>query len=120
MKIPKNYFHDRGLLLVLSLNVFLAFSTLVLLVFRLSGSHSIPYIAYRQNQFGNSVYTAANSSWQLLIFGVFALLVLGLNMLLSMRMYRIHRQLSVVVLVMGTILLAFNVAGSYHLLQLFS
>lgn len=116
MKIPKQYFQDRFVLLVLSCNVFLTFLTLLFLTFRLGSGHSTYIVQYRQN-LGADAFTAG-SLWQLLSFGVFAAFILGFNLFLSMRMYHIHRQLSVAVLGMTTILLLFGLVVSNALLIL--
>jgi hypothetical protein len=116
MTIPKQYFQDRFVLLVLSLNVFLTFLTFLFLIFRIGSGHSTYIVQYRQN-LGADAFTAG-SLWQLLSFGVFAVVTLVLNSLLSVRMYPIHRQLSVVVLGMATILLIFGLVVSNALLIL--
>jgi hypothetical protein len=105
MHIPKQYFQDRFILLVLSFNTFLTFLTALFLLFRIGGGHRTYFVQYRQN-LGPDAFVVG-SLWQLLSFGIFALFVLGFNLFLSIRMYDIHRQLSVVVLGMGTVLLVF-------------
>jgi hypothetical protein len=116
MTISKEYFQDRFILLVLSLNIFLAFVTLLFLAFRIGSGHSSYIVQYRQD-FGSNDFTAGSLP-QLLSFGLFAMLVLVVNLVLSLRMYRIHRQLAVVVLGMATILLVFGMVVSNALLIL--
>lgn len=116
MNIPKQYFQDRFILLVLSSNVFLVLITVLFLLFRIGSGHSTYIVQYRQN-LGADAFTAG-TLWQLLSFGLFAVFILGFNLFLSMRMYRIHRQLSVVVLGMATILLLFGLVVSNALLIL--
>jgi len=116
MTIPKQYFQDRFILLVLSANVFLVFLTLLFLMFRIGSGHSTYIVQYRQN-LGADAFTAG-SLWQLLSFGLFAVFALGFNLFLSMRMYQIHRQLSVVALGMATVLLLFGLVVSNALLIL--
>jgi hypothetical protein len=116
MTIPKQYFQDRFILLVLSSNVFLVFLTLLFLIFRIGSGHSTYIVQYRQN-LGADAFTAG-SLWQLLSFGLFAIFVVGFNLFLSMRMYQIHRQLSVVALGMATVLLLFGLVVSNALLIL--
>ncbi len=116
MNIPKQYFQDRFILLVLSSNVFLTLITMLFLLFRIGSGHSTYIVQYRQN-LGADAFTAG-TVWQLLSFGLFAVFVLGFNLFLSMRMYRIHRQLSIVVLGMATVLLLFGLVVSNALLIL--
>lgn len=116
METAKEYFQDRFVLLVLSLNVFLTFITLLFLAFRIGGGHSTNIVQYRQNLGAEAFSTG--SLLQLLSFGIFALFILGFNTFLSFRFYKIHRQLSVVVLVMTTILLVFGLVVSNALLIL--
>lgn len=116
MNIPKQYFQDRFILLVLSANVFLVIITLLFLFFRIGTGHSVYFIQYRQN-LGADAFTAG-SLWQLLSFGLFAVFVAAFNLFLSIRMYLIHRQLSVVVLGMATVLLLFGLVVSNALLIL--
>lgn len=116
MHIPKRYFQDRFILFVLTLNVFLTLVTLLFLMFRIGGGHTTYIVQYRQN-LGADAFQPG-SLWQLLSFGLFALLVLGFNLFLSIRTYAIHRQLAVVVLGMATILLLFGLVVSNALLIL--
>lgn len=116
MKISKQYFQDRLLLLILTCNVFLTVIILLFLVFRLGSGHSSYIVQYRQSLDADAF--KAGTLTQLLSFGVFAVLVLGLNLLLSMRVYRVHRQLSAVVLGMATLLLVFCLVVSNALLIL--
>jgi hypothetical protein len=116
MKIPKQYFQDRLLLLLLTCNVFLTFVTFLFLLFRISSGHSSYIVQYRQN-LGADAFKAGNLS-QLVSFGLFAALILVVNLLLSMRVYRIHRQMSAIVLGMGTLLLVLGLVVSNALLVL--
>jgi len=116
MNIPKQYFRDRLILLLLSLNAFLTFLTFIFLIFRLGDGHSSYIVQYRQS-LGADAFTAG-TVWQLISFGLFAIVMLVGNLLLSIRMYLIHRQLSSVVLGMATLLLIFGLVVSNALLIL--
>jgi hypothetical protein len=116
MKISKQYFHDRLVLLGLSLNSFLVFITLLFLVFRIGGGHSGYIVQYRQNLGGDAF--SAGTVVQMLSFGVFSILVFSAGFSLSARMYGIHRQLAVVVQAMTTLLLVFSLIVGNALLQL--
>lgn len=114
MKIPKQYFHDRLVLLILSLNLFILFITALFLIFRIGGVHSSYIVQYRQG-LGADAFTAG-TVWQLISFGLFSLFVFVANTALSIRMYSIHRQLSLVVLGMATLVLLLSLVVSNALL----
>src|SRR5882757_5894726 len=105
------YFHDRLVLLLLSVNVFLAFASSIFVLVQLSSNHGNGYIVQCRdcsnvaniNRFTNGSVT------QLLAFIGFAFLILAIHTLLSLRTYRIHRQLSVVILALGVLLLVLNI-----------
>lgn len=116
MTISKKYFHDRLVLLGLSLNVFIVFVTLLFLVFRIGGGHSGYIVQYRQN-LGGDAFTAGTVV-QILSFGLFSVLVFCIGLVLSARMYEVHRQLAIVVQAMTTLLLVFSLIVGNALLLL--
>lgn len=116
MKIPKQYFRDRVVLMINATNAFLTLLTVVFLTSRLSDNHSNYIVQYRQTTEAGSFM--AGSVWQLISFGLFALFVFLFNAFLSMRLYQVHRQLAAVVLGMATILLIFGLVVSNALLVL--
>ena len=117
MAKPKKYFHDHVVLLLLSINVFLAFSSVVLVLARLSQSQGSSYIVqYRSSLVINAFQTGGVSD--LLSFILFALLVLGLHTVLSMRTYAVNRHVSIVILALGILLLLLTMIISNALLAL--
>ena len=117
MHIPKNYFHDRIILLLISVNIFLALLCAVLVLFRLDAGGSDVYITqYRQN-LGLSAFKRGGSG-PLLSFVVFGLLILVVHIVLSMRVYPIHRRIAVTMLALGTLLLSLSIIVSNALLIL--
>jgi hypothetical protein len=122
MTFPPKYFHDRLILLLLSTNVFLAvLSSVVVLLMLGNGKHGT----------GSFIVQCRNCSNQadinrfmhggvlsLAAFIGFALIVLVVHVMLSLRVYRIHRQLAVIVLGMGVLLLVLAMIVSYALLVL--
>ncbi len=114
MAISKKYFHDHLVLLLLSINVFLAVLSTIFILVRLGSSHGNGYIV---------AYLGANdfktgSVVDLLSLIAFAWLVLVVHTMLSLRAYRIHRQLTVAILSLGLFLLVLNLRVSYALLAL--
>lgn len=116
----KSYFHDHLVMLLLSLNVFLALGGALFLLLSLGSGHSNNYIVQCRdcsnpaavNKFTNGGVTG------LLSFVLFAVLVLAAHSLLSYRAYQIHRQLAVVILALGVLLLVLMVIVSNALLIL--
>lgn len=120
MDIPKKYLHDRLVLLLLSINIFLALATSVFMVLQLSARHTPDYIVQCRDC-SNIAYVGRFTHGGvsgLLSFIVFALLVLTVHILLSVRTYRIHRQLAVTILALGMILLVITAIVSNALLVL--
>ena len=118
MAIPKNYFQDRLILLLISLNFFFAAITSLLIVFRLDSSNSEGIVSQYHANLGLSAYKPGSTSTFLSIIG-FAVFVLVLNTLLSMRMYHRRREFSVAILWMGLLLLilALVVSNALSVLQ---
>jgi hypothetical protein len=118
MHIPKNYFHDKMVLLLGSINAFLAAACTLLVLLRIGvGQGSNGYIAqYRANLGINRFKTG--DVIDLLSFIAFALIVLVFNILLSMRTYPLRRELSLVVLGLGALLLLLATIVSNALLVL--
>jgi hypothetical protein len=120
MAAPKQYFHDHLVMLLLSINAFLAVSGTIFILLSLSSSHSNGYIVQCRdcsnpaaaNKFTNGSVTG------LLSFGVFALLVLVTHVVLSLRAYKIHRQLAIAILALGLLLLLLMIIVSNALLVL--
>lgn len=117
MNIPKRYFHDRIVVLLLSINTFLTLLATALVAFRLDGGGSDVYIVqYRQN-LGLSAFKRGGPE-PLLAFVIFAYLILVIHIVLSMRVYPVRRQFAVIILAMGTLLLALACIVSDALLGL--
>jgi hypothetical protein len=116
MASSNKYFHDRVVLLLLSTNAFLLVLTILSVLFRLQGSSDSFIVQYRSN-LGASAFQPGGVG-QILNFIVFAVVVCGINTALSWRTYAIRRELSVIVLAMGTLLLLLGVIASNALLKL--
>ena len=117
MTIPGKYFHDRMVLLLLSTNVFLALTETVFMLLRLTSNHGNGYIVQYRSNLGIDAFKTGGVG-ELLSFVGFALLVLAIHIVLSLRTYRIHRQLSVTILGLGVLLLLLTIIVSNALLVL--
>lgn len=112
------YLHDRRVLLLLSINVFLALVVIVTVLFRLeSSATSGGYIVQYRPSLGISAFKTG-SSVALYAFIAFAMLVVGLHTTLSMRIYEARKQLAVAVLGLGSLLLLLAIIVSNALLAL--
>lgn len=103
MHIPKNYFHDRLVLLLLSINTFLAVFVTVLSLLRLRGN-SEGFVGQYHSNLGLSAFEPGSAT-TFISFIIFAVLVLGLHTILSIRTYHRRREYSIVILWMGLVLL---------------
>jgi len=107
-------------MLLLSVNVFLAVGGGLFILLSLSSGHSNGYIIQCRdcsnpaavNKFTNGGITG------LLSFVAFAGLVLVAHTVLSLRAYKIHRQLAIVILTLGILLLILTIIVSNALLVL--
>lgn len=118
MAIPKNYFHDRLILLLISLNFFFTAITSLLIIFRLDNSNSEGIVSQYHANLGLSAYKPGSTSTFVSFIG-FTVLVLVLNTVLSMRMYHRRREFSIAILWMGLLLLilALVVSNALSVLQ---
>ncbi len=117
MATSKKYFHDHLILLLLSTNIFLAFTTIVLVLVRLSSGRGSSYITQYRSPLGINAFQTGSVS-ELLSFVLFALLIATVHTVLSMRIYKVHRHLAVVVLALGILLLLLAIIISNALLAL--
>ena len=117
MAISKKYLHDHLVLLLLSVNAFLALLTAILMVVRLSTSHSNGYIVQYRSTLGINDFKTG-SLIDLLSFVAFAVLVVVVHTSLSIRAYRVHRQVAIAILSLGTLLLILTLIISNALLVL--
>ena len=117
MATPKKYFHDHFVLLLLSINAFLAVLGIIFILVRLGTSHGNGYIVQYRPSLGINAYQTG-SVLQLLSFTVFEALIMAINAILSYRAYKIHRQLAVTILSLGILLLVLSIIISNALLLL--
>lgn len=117
MRIPKNYFQDRIVLLLLTGNIFLTLLAAIWVLLRLISSHGTGYIVQFRPTLGIDAFKTG-SVFDLLSFIAFAFIVFATHLFLSMRTYHIHRQMSVAILSLGVLLLLLTIIVSNALLVL--
>lgn len=117
MASNKKYFHDHVVLLLLSINAFLALAGSIFILLRLSTSHGNSYIVQYRSSLGVNAFKTG-SVVDLLSFIAFAALVMAVHTTLSLRAYHIHRQLAITILSLGILLLLLTIIVSNALLVL--
>lgn len=117
MATPRKYFHDHLVLLLLSISGFLTLLTTILVLLRLSSEHGNGYIVQYRSNLGIDAFKTGSVT-ELLGFIGFVFLVLVVHTVLSMRCYQIHRQLAIIILAFGVLLLTLAIIISNALLVL--
>lgn len=117
MHIPKNFFHDRLVLLLLSINTFLAVLGSLLILLRLDGGRSTSYIVQYRSNLGLSAFRSGGAT-AFTGFIIFFVFVLVFHSLLSAKMYTGHRQFAISVLAMALLLIILGIVVSNALLVL--
>ena len=120
MASPKKYFHDHLVLLLLSINAFLAVAASIFVIVRLSTGHGTGFIVQCRDCSNPGAVNrfTTGSVLDLLGFIAFAGVVLVAHVMLSLRAYQIHRQLAVAILALGILLLVLTMIISNALLVL--
>lgn len=117
MSIPKNYFHDRVVLVLFSVNLLLASIGTLLILLRIDNSHGADYFVQYRAHLGSSAFAFTKGSLtDVLGFIGFLALVLVFHTILSMRLYHTRRHVSIAILGLGTLLLTLTVIVSNALL----
>jgi len=108
MSVQKKYFYDKLVLVLLSALVFLTVILTFSIVLRLGSGQGISdyYIEYRQgpSHSARGDFSPTGDVWAMLNFIWFALITLVFSFVLSLKAFRIKREISVVVLALGVLL----------------
>lgn len=95
--------------------IFFAFLELVLVLLNIGSGGRLNLVEYRPN-LGLSAYTYDSSSLPYISFIVFSFMVATIHLLLSIKVYLIRRHYAVVVLGMGLLLLVLTIIVSNSLM----
>jgi hypothetical protein len=117
MASSKKYFHDHLVLLLLSTSVFLAIFGSIFTLVRLGTGHGTGYIVQYRSSLGINAFENGGLS-DMLSLVVFAIMILVIGVAISLRAYRIHRQLALAMLSLTILLLLLTVFVSNALLAL--
>jgi hypothetical protein len=94
LKIPKNYFHDKSVLALMSANGALVLIAVANVLFNVDSENSVSIVSFRQSR---AIQVSGPTS-ELYDFALFALIVTVVSVFLSMKLYAHRRHLSVSVL----------------------
>lgn len=112
----KKYFHDRFVLLMLTINIFLAGITVVSVLLRLGDTDNSYIQAYRSN-LRFEAYEVGGVE-QIIAFVLFAAAVLVGQFFISLRFHSIRKHVSWIMMVLAALLLILGVIVSNSLLSL--
>ena len=115
--MQKKFFHDKLILLLLSANIFLTLLCIALIIWRLSSGQNGEYIVQRHANLGIDQFQLGNIV-PIISFIVYALFVLVSDSYLGLKSYYIQRQLSIVTLCFGSLMLGVAIIVSNALLAL--
>ena len=116
MHIPKKYYHDKTVLTLLSLSLFTVLLNAALILLRLDDARGRYIVQYREN-LGVDPFQAGEGT-AFLTFIAFALIVFVFQVVLSVRIYGVHKQFAVAICSLGLLLLVLSVIVSNALLTL--
>jgi hypothetical protein len=120
MHISKNYLHDRLVLLLASINAFLALFCIGLILLRGGvGQSADGYIVQYRASLGDLSAFQKGDALPIISFMLFVLMVLGINLVLSAQTYPLRRALSLTILGLGVLLMLLAVIVSNALLALY-
>ena len=105
----KKIFHDKLALLLLSILAFLTLFITLSVVLRLGTGQGISdyYIEYRQgpNRSVRGDFSPTGTVWSILTFVWFSFIVLIISVVMSIKTYKIKREVTLVILALGILLL---------------
>jgi hypothetical protein len=117
MTTTAKYFRDRVIMLLFSTLIFLAMALSLFVLLRLGSNHGNGYIVQYRSNLGLDAFKTGGIA-ELLSFIGFAILTAVVHILLSLRTYAIHRQLAIVILALGVLLMVLTIIVSNALLVL--
>jgi hypothetical protein len=117
MPIPKKYLHDKLVLSLVSLTIFLALVCIILVLLRFGSEGNSGYIVQYRANLGISAFKTGDVT-SILSFALFSPLLAATNIFLSIRLYHIRRELAVTTLALGSLVLILAIIVSNALLVL--
>lgn len=118
MSNTRKYFHDRFVLLILTINIFLAFLCIATVLFRLGSAGDDYTYIYHQNPDSRISDFKVGGLGQIISFTVFAGVVLVGQLFASLRLYERRRAAAWIIMALSTLLLVVCLIVSNALLEL--
>ena len=115
MRIPKHFFHDRIVLILLAVNTLLVLFVVLFILLKIDPSEGTSHIVQYRSNLGIARFKPGPLS-EFRSFALFAALEYGFSWLLSIRLYVHRRHLSYVILSLTTFLLVVSAVVSNALL----
>lgn len=115
--MSKSYFHDRLVLLLLTVNSFLAVASILIIAFNL-GDISKAYIVQYLPHLNILDRQQVGGLGEILSFIAFIIIIFAFQLVISMKLYHIRKHAAQIVLVLSLILLVYTLIVSYSLLNL--
>jgi hypothetical protein len=106
MAKPKQYFHDRVILLFLAVNSFLVLAITASILLRVGGDFGDEYIREYRSNLGLDAFQSGGIA-DILSFVGFALIVFTVQLLLSKKLYDFRRDGALIIVIMTTLTLIF-------------
>jgi hypothetical protein len=116
MTIPKNYFRDKLVLLLLSISSFVTILTVISVLLNVDSKHTTGYVLQYRPSLGLNAFSFGSFTELALNSVGFALLTAGLHTVLSIRVYVMRRHLALAILSLGILLSVLNLIVSNALL----
>jgi hypothetical protein len=117
MPVPKKYFHDRLVVLLLAINAFLVVVGAILVLFRIDSSRSAGYIIEYRANFGVGEFRTGKSL-DLASFVFFQVVNIAIAVMLSMRIYNLRRHAAILLLSLAVLLSVLSIVVSNALIGL--
>jgi hypothetical protein len=117
MHVPKKYFHDRLVLLLITSLVFFSLLTAIFVIFNISGERNEGFIVQYRPTLGLSAFQKGGSLG-IFSFVLFAAVVCVFHIFLSMKVYPLKKSLALTILAMGVLLVVLALIISNSLLLL--
>ena len=117
MTSEQKYFHDRLILVLLTVSGFIAILASLLILLKLDSNHSDVFIVQVRQNLGVGGFKAGHMT-ELIAFIPFAFAVLIINAVMSFRIYPVNRHYAVTILGMALLLEVLTLVVSNSLLVL--
>ena len=112
----RKYFHDRLVLLLVSVNLFVTLAASLLVLLKIDSGRNAGYIIQYRSNLGIGAPKAGSFS-EIVAFVVFGLIIMLTHTFLSFRIYKSNRYVSLMILALALVLLVLQVVVSGALLR---